>query len=285
MAAGKKKSRKPAANPARGFATVSSASKPRPVVEDDSKIDPGSGSIDTSKGSVPGSGNGVISTTPQASSNGDSRAGDAHVPTDAAKPELTPEEYEKELEESALQILVEKHGPKCRRDVVRQSDRLRTERRILRAQSMPLDISSWISKDLFDVIAQRCTGTQDQDVQKQRAKPLGDSPSWTEELTIRIWTLKKILAALGFGPTQTEDALSGLIRENAILGPQAFEASNSYWGLDFCLFWLARNVPKDDLLDYENELSMRPPKPSKEELLEETRRAQGQCMGHRVNCR
>src|ERR1700712_2426190 len=103
--AGKKKTKKPAANPARGFATTSVASKPRVDAVDGADETAGSTNVAT-----PATADATATATNQ-SQNG------ATAPTTETTKTLSPEEFERQLEESELQLMIEKYAQKVRRDV------------------------------------------------------------------------------------------------------------------------------------------------------------------------
>src|ERR1700753_2238578 len=122
-----KKKKKPAANPTRGFATTSIASKPRVEPNATSDIE-----------------------------NDDALSTNQH-PTNSAQPdqssvqqpgtsgnqekqlhELTPEELEEQLEKNDLQLFIETHGLKVAKNSQRQISKIQTEWRVLRSQSQSL---------------------------------------------------------------------------------------------------------------------------------------------------
>ncbi|KAL9602381.1 MAG: hypothetical protein Q9179_002563 [Wetmoreana sp. 5 TL-2023] len=130
----KKKTKKGASNPARGFATTSVASKSKNVVEDLTE-----------------------STTPSPAPDIDNRLqkeNDGHLSGEQDLHELAPEELEKRLEESDLDLFLEKHGEKMRRDVARQVTKLQTEKRLLRPQTEPLQIRPWLPPEIMATITE-----------------------------------------------------------------------------------------------------------------------------------
>jgi ATP-dependent RNA helicase DHX29 len=230
MAGGKKK-KKPASNPARGFATTSIASKPKvelsePMVESAPLNDP----KDADEAHR------VEQLAPATSSL---------VPSEKA---LTAEEFEKELEDSALQVVVEKHAQKSKRDAARQKTRLETDRRLLRSQAESLNTRKWLPPELMEEILDlvkaegRFTG--------QSNELLGNSKQVSEEeLTIRLWTLQQALLGSGFVEEKTSLALRHVLGISDKIGVGNKDA---IWGMDEALDWLARNCSRDELPDYEN---------------------------------
>ncbi|KAL8998155.1 MAG: hypothetical protein Q9169_002709 [Polycauliona sp. 2 TL-2023] len=216
----KRKGKKAASNPARGFATTSVASKTK-VPDEESRGSP----VPDEQHSKPDLGN---------ESTGD-RVEEKELH------ELSPEELEKQLEESDLQIFVEKHLEKIKRDVSRQVSRLQTEKRLLRPQAEFLSTRSWLPPEIMALVAQ----TLDAE------RPLGKSGSGfqdttnasamsEDELCIKIWTLKQMLHQLGFPNDQSTESLQNLLKAAQI--PSSRESligRDNIWGLDFCLDWLA----------------------------------------------
>lgn len=228
MAGGKKK-KKPASNPARGFATTSIASKPKAEV---AIIEPETIAIELPK-SVENQ-QGDLKTT-----------GSAIGETEQT---LTPEEFERELENSELQILVEKHAQKSKRDALRQKVRLETERRLLRGQAENLNTRKWLPSELTDEIL---------DLVKAEGRFLGQvadnsntlKQASEEELTIRLWTLQQALIQAGFVEDKVALALQHVLGISDKLGTGN---KDSIWGMEESLDWLARECPREELPDYDN---------------------------------
>ncbi|KAJ6443429.1 ATP dependent RNA helicase [Purpureocillium lavendulum] len=237
--AGAKKKKKPAANPARGFATTSIASKPRPEAAETVDAKP----------------------LPPTSST-DKPNGDAPPPTDAAPPSataadtttqqpvpLSADEFEKQLDESALQLLVEKHAQKAKRDAQRQRSRLETDRRLLRNQADTVNIPKWLPPDLMDYIL---------DIIKAEARFASSSISAEnagsgkipseDDLVLRLWTLRQTLEAVAFPEHRVEAALQHILD---IASSVSNASKDSIWGLDEALDWLARECSPDELPPYE----------------------------------
>ncbi|KAI0473028.1 helicase associated domain-containing protein [Xylariaceae sp. FL0804] len=242
MAGAKKKKTKPSANPARGFATTSVASKPRlestapsPSPADDAQA-PAS-SNPSSSASKP---NTVPSTAPV-------------LPDGAApaqqKDHLSPEEFERQLEESELQLLVEKHGQKVKRDAQRQKSRLETDRRLLRGQAEPLNTRRWLPQELMDHVLDmiqaegRFSTTSLASDMPANAK----LPS-EEDLTMKLWTLQNTLTSVSFPKDRIDAALQHVLDVAASISG-AYK--DSIWGLEEALDWFAKECSRDELHDYD----------------------------------
>ncbi|PHH75424.1 hypothetical protein CDD80_2377 [Ophiocordyceps camponoti-rufipedis] len=228
--AGAKKKKKPAVNPARGFATTSIASKPRPESEEKPSKDahaPQTKSVAAGKTSPP------VKTPSQ------------HPP----QPQLSPEEFERQLEESELQLLVEKHASRAKRDAQRQRSRLETDRRLLRSQADTVNVPKWLPQDLFDHVLDLIeaeTRFAASSVSPENAGS-GKMPP-EEEMIIRLWTLRQTLEAVAFPESRVEAALRHIIE----IAPHVASAvKDSIWGLDEALEWLARQCTPDELPSYE----------------------------------
>lgn len=228
MAPGKKK-KKPASNPARGFATTSIASKPKVEIAEPEELptlstesQPNTEVTDSTKSSTP---------KPEGS---------------VAGKELSPEEFEKQLEESELQILVEKHAQKSKRDALRQKTRLETDRRVLRGQADTLITRRWLPPELMEEILDliqtetRFAGQENVNT----SKPVSE-----EELTVRLWTLQQALVGSGFWEDKVILALRYVldISEKITSGNK-----DAIWGMEESLDWLARECPREELPDYES---------------------------------
>ncbi|PQE23976.1 helicase associated domain-containing protein [Rutstroemia sp. NJR-2017a WRK4] len=233
MAGGKKK-KKPAANPARGFATTSIASKPKtetPTTETE-KDDPTESAVGTSEGQ-------------QSKDQAETLA--ANDKSAEQKQNLSPEEFEKQLEHSDLQLLVEKHSQKSKRDALRQKTRLETDRRVLRGQAEILSTRKWLPPELMEEIL---------DLIKMEGRfsgPATDTSSMKqlaeEDLTIRLWTLQQSLIGAGFLPDKVMSAIQHVLD---IADKISGGSKDNIWGLEEALEWLSRECSRDELPDYQN---------------------------------
>lgn len=227
-----KKKKKPAANPARGFATVSVPSKPKVV---DS---PGTPSTVDSKA---------------ASDNGRSPPFEVKQPQvggeAASLQQYTPEELERHLEDSELQLLVEKYASKCKNDAARQVTKLETDRRVLRQQAAPLNLSEWIPSEVLDQIL-KLVKTEELELGPLLGKESnGVKRSVSqEELCVKLWTLKETLLKLGFPESKVEDSLKYLLLY--FTGNATSANRDVVWNLDESLDWLAMHCNPDDLPSY-----------------------------------
>ncbi|KAI1204429.1 uncharacterized protein F4807DRAFT_333252 [Annulohypoxylon truncatum] len=240
----KKKKTKPTANPARGFATTSIASKPRaevtnepvPSATEGGKLD--SNAPPTSSSRDP-------KNTPPSHPNSDNT-----TTTSQQKQTLSPEEFERQLEESELQLLVEKHAQKVKRDAQRQKSRLETDRRLLRGQAESLNTRKWLPQELMDHImdmiqAENRYGATS--LTADGASSNGKLPP-EEDLVIRLWTLKQTLAGIGF----SEDKVKAVIQYVLDIASRVNgTVRDTIWGLEEALDWLARECTKEELRDYD----------------------------------
>lgn len=239
--AGKKKTKKPAANPARGFATTSVASKPR-VDALDSTDEATGNSNNAASPSV---------TDPAALAASQVHAGAAPgtKATKETEKSLSPEEFERQLEESELQLLVEKYAQKVRRDVQRQKNRLETDRRVLRGQAETVNTRKWLPPELMDHIIDLIQAESRFAASSIAAENTSAGKALQEEdLTIKLWTLQETLVAAGF----PEDKIMPVLHFVLDIANSVSAANReSIWGLDEALEWLARECVRDELPDYE----------------------------------
>lgn len=235
--AGKKKAKKPAANPARGFATTSiAASKTRVELEDTAKE---SSRTDTTN-----------PTTTAATAQANGQNGTVSSGADKkAEQTLSPEEFEKQLEESELQLLVEKHGAKVKRDAQRLKTRLETDRRVLRGQSETVNSKKWLPTELMDQVLDLLQAESRFAASTFNSENGSSNKTFQEEdLTIKLWTLQQTLLAAGFPEVKIKPVLQFVLD----IAPNVSSSNReSVWGLDEALEWLARECEREELPDYE----------------------------------
>ncbi|CZT06543.1 related to DNA/RNA helicase (DEAD/H box family II) [Rhynchosporium graminicola] len=232
MAGGKKK-KKPAANPARGFATTSIASKPKvEVAERETQATELAEQQDNIE----------VKEIEQAASDGKS---DTKGPSNT---NLTAEEFEKQLEDSELQILVEKHAQKSKRDAVRQKTRLETDRRVLRGQAESLNTRRWLPPELMEEILELVSG-EGRFTGQSNDSSCNIKQASEEELTIRLWVLQQALVGAGFNEDKVVRAIKHVLDISDKIG---LGNKDAIWGMEESLEWLARECARDELPDYEN---------------------------------
>ena len=236
-----KKKKKLASNPGRGFATTSTASKPK---HDAAK--------ELEGGMQPGISDGHA--VPTITEDGIKREDSSSRVPERALCELTPEELESQLEVSSLQILMENHGEKTRKFVSRNVSRLQTEKRLLRSQAEHLGIRQWLPPEIMQIITdllqaqEGSNGYLKADIDIDKAAT--DLPE--DDLLIKLWALKKILPLLGYPEQGTDLALRHLLTAARKSGLQGLSSGKeSIWGLDECLAWLALNSEPADLPRFE----------------------------------
>ena len=228
MAAGNKKKKKPAANPARGFATTSTQSKSKVEAVKDTDSPDGSDNVTpdtTSKPALP---------------NGQDGAG----PTSDSKRELhelSPEELEAQLEISDLLQFVEKHAFKTRKEASRQVSRLQTEKRLLRGQADFLSVKDWLPEELMQQIVDFIMVDFDQETEstKRQNQPAGD------ELIAKVWGLRLVLLDLDVPVDRVNEATKYLLQH-----PPSDDVSGQTWGLVDAFDWLSLHCESDELLEY-----------------------------------
>lgn len=231
-----KKKKKPASNPARGFTTVSVPSKPK--VTDSTGAPSAADSTAASDAEKP-----APATVSQPSTSVQTG-----VQEDPALRDYTPEQLEQHLEEAELQLLVDKYASKCKNDAVRQQAKLETERRLLRSQASPLNLSDWLSSETLDSVLKLVLK------EEQELEPSGRDSSATkrsvseEELCTRLWTLKETLLKLGFPESKVEDSLKHILFYFSGNAPSG--SKDVVWNLDESLDWLAMHCEPDELPSY-----------------------------------
>lgn len=228
------KKKKPAANPARGFATTSIAKKTQPEQEKVSEKevkDPDNKHVTPS------------SDRPEQQQNGEVADATRNEVPKQELHELSPEALEARLEEEELQLLIEKYAASTQRNVDRQVGKLTTDYRVLRGHAQFLQTRVLLPQDLES----RLLDLAKQDVEAAAASvPLSVRKGLPEEDTVaRLWTLQRALQSLGFSEDAVGQALVHVLR----LAPPA-DKDSTVWALEECLDWVVLNLP-DQLPRYD----------------------------------
>lgn len=235
-----RKKKKPVTNPARGFATTSTASKtkgqspnePEHQDHDEASSENVKPALDT--GNV---------------SNRSLSAGGLEKPLE----HLSPEELESELENSSLQIMVDRYREKTKRDASRQVSRLQTEKRLIRAQAVSFYTQHWLPTETIQLIIDLYDEQNDsRKGYKHGSDTKINAQNVTkDDLVAKMWTLKRVLPQLGFSEEQTRWALVQLSKNRRDGTSQPFSFNKDpIWGLDECLDWLAMTYGVEDLPPY-----------------------------------
>lgn len=220
------KKKKATTNPARGFATISIASKTKSQAPEESNTPKDAISVKTSS----------------------STANDETVPS-----ELTPKpreevnqptpEFEERLERDELQLLVEKYGTKVRRDSSRQISKCETDLRLLRGQALRIPDDALPEELVLQIIEE----ARKEKPRRPRSDDELQSLNAAEEAAVnRLWTLQLTLIGLGFSLERAREALTAVTATNAIV-----EDSGSVWGLNESLDFLAKELGDTELPAYD----------------------------------
>ena len=217
-----KKKKRAAANPARGFTTVSVPSKPK---QDDLVAD------------SPTATNDGVNIEP-ASSVMDTPTTDPGAPPNIQN--MLPDELEDYLERAEIEGLLESDGTRCKSDAVRQITKLKTEIRQLRAQSTALTTFGWLDDSLISGIIA---------LQQEEHTSLFETvevPSGDHKLLLDLWVLDQVLSALSL--PRVDDVLDQIIHQAL---SRSFKSSSGYiWGLSQALDWYALNLSLQELPKY-----------------------------------
>ncbi|GAB7360486.1 hypothetical protein MBLNU230_g8437t1 [Neophaeotheca triangularis] len=232
--AGKKK--KPAANPARGFATTSTVSK--------TKTESKPSETESTDAS------GRVSPTTAPTSNGSpTQEPGANGILNGKRElhELTPAELEEQLETSELQQFIEQYGPKAKKESLRQVSRLQTDRRLLRGQADYLSVKSWLPDELMQQILDYAAA--DTEAESSNGMPKKVRLSLNDDLLSKVWQLRTSLLNLEFPPARANEVIVYLITH------PPNEEAGSIWGLAEALEWLTLHCERDELSDYDHQKS------------------------------
>jgi ATP-dependent RNA helicase DHX29 len=237
-----KKKKKPATNPARGFATTSLPSKSK-IVEG-----PGNNSVADDTDPQVSGGDGSV-PTPASDKDGNTKPGE--VSSQAPNIEdMTPEELEAHLENSQLEALLDKYAVKAIANASRQVARLENERRQLRQQARTLSTYSWLPDETIHELSEMVT-----EHTTLLSLTAGSEPSIAneEELAVDLWTLERVLQSLNL--PRTSEVLARVV-ELAIMG-QLTTAVDSLPGMIEALQWYASNTEPLELPNYEQNAATR----------------------------
>lgn len=228
-----KKKKKPASNPARGFATVSVPSRPK-LADSTAVSSTAESSVAASEGETP------PTATPEIPQ--EKKAGNGN---EKSLEHLSPEELERHFEDAELQNLVDKYAAKCKSEAIRQVSKLETERRVLRSQSNILSLHEWMPQEILDKVLSYAVAEQN------NRDPLSERDldgTKEEELTARLWTLRDIFQKLQFSQDRVEEILKYLIVYNPSLTSGNKDIS---WVVDEALSWLALQCSPSELSPYD----------------------------------
>lgn len=228
-----KKKKKPAGNPARGFATTSIASKPKQEKTAAPKEEAAVPKQETAVSLEP------VSQTPQSKPS-------------RTEVEQTPEELEAQLERDELQLLVEKHASKARRESRRQALKIQTDRRVLRGQSESVTVHDWLSKDIMENIISLAQAESTDSNLRQGQHSLLKILSEDDAIS-KLWMLDLTLRDLGFSSSHIEPVLRWVCA-NAV----NVDTPAGIWGLQEALEWLALGHCDDSSFSYEQPKTRRP---------------------------
>lgn len=226
-----KRKKKPASNPARGFATVSVPSKPK--VAESSTV---SSTVESSV---------VVSEDEKPSKLAETQQPQSDSAKEQSLQNLSPEELEKHFEEAELQILVDKYAWKSKNEAIRQVSRFETERRVLRSQANVLSLNEWIPQETQDHVLALVQKDQDH-LETPPERDLDAAKE--EELITRLWTLKDAIRGLGFSDNRIDSLLKYIITYYSGLTNNSKSVN---WNLEESLDWLALQCAPTELDPYD----------------------------------
>src|SRR5271155_3096538 len=138
-----KKKKKAAANPARGFATVSLPSKGSAARQENDILE--------TQG-VQNEGSRQGGSENASNLQGDGIEQGSNSTQNGEIQNMSPEELDQHLQDSELQSILDEHGSRCKADAARQVARLEAERRTLRSQATKAITNSWLPDVAVDDI-------------------------------------------------------------------------------------------------------------------------------------
>jgi ATP-dependent RNA helicase DHX29 len=228
------KKKKPAANPARGFATTSIASKPKANEE-----------AEKPQTDAPLPKGGKLELDTRTTSK------DATAPESVKEKELhelTPEELTERLEQNELQRLVDTYGPKVRREVSRLDSKLRADSRVLRSQADNVSLRRWLPEELMLEILD--TIQKERNDENKHPMQLAAVNHSDEMFFFRCWTLWESLIDFGMPTEHVVQAVRAVI-EN----PPQQDAGSYVWGFKESMDLLAVDLEESQLPSYDGRKS------------------------------
>lgn len=228
------KKRKPAANPARGFATTSTPSKAKPPAA--TAEDPAlSGAEDKAP---------TVSKTGQRAEGGADK--EYTIPT------------EEEQEDFELQCLVEKQGPKVRKETQKIVNKAEAEKRTIRNICFPLklekifrfNLTKYASKQKSEETMEQEIGLGEQILRLAREEygqlnQGGGNKTWKgEAVLVNGWILQRALLAMGFPLKRVEEGLQILagVSTNLLGREKGCELA-----MEEIIEWLALHCDEEEL--------------------------------------
>lgn len=225
------KKRKVVANPARGFATTSTPSKAKP---------PASSTDET-----PSKVGAQVSIIPEASEGeGGKIEAEYTIPT------------EEEQEDFELQCLVEKHGPKVRKEAQRIVNRMEAEKRTIRNICFPLKLERILRFNLTRYASKQRPEESEQEIglgdqilrlarEEYAQHQVEKDNGWKgETVLVNGWVLHRVLIAMGFPLKRVEEGLRALagMSTNMLDKEKGLESA-----IEEILDWLALYCDEDEL--------------------------------------
>lgn len=226
-----KKKKKPMGNPSRGFATVSTISKKA-----------GESRLQTQDKTEENSANSELPSV-EAKQQKDTVLDNGTSDLQ----HMSPEELEHHLEESALQALLDCYGQRCKKEVIRHTARLETERRSLRRGGIMLETESWLPDVQEEILELAKVSSSD----PRAPKSAGRGPD-ESDLCIRLWTVQQILVSLRFRGT---DDVSRQLLTMFRASPNN-DSTSLVSALEDAISWLAMHGDAGDLPAYQSQMHL-----------------------------
>lgn len=228
------KKRKPAANPARGFATTSVPSKVKP---------PATTNLEDTVLSKTEAKTPVVSE-PQKGTGGKIEK-EYTVPT------------EEEQDNFELQCLVEKQGPKVRKETLRIVNKAEAEKRTIRNKCFPLNhekifrfnLTRYASKNKPGEVTEQEIGLGEQILRLAREEDAqlnqgGESVWRGDAVLVDGWIVQRALIAMGFPIKRVEEGLQALVAKST--NPLGKEKGLEL-AIEETIEWLALNCGEEEL--------------------------------------
>ena len=225
-----KKKKKPANNPARGFATVSIPSKM-------SEVDTADQSKESEELDQP------LKIPFGQQQKRAPTSSDQQNDRDQDLSQMSLEELEQHFKRAEIQSMLDANGKRSRNDASRQKTRLETEHRSLRREAISLETDSWLAHVLQDIL-DLTRSSWPTTLTTQAAQKLSQA-----DLCMGLWSLKLTLELIHL--PHDDQVLREIIRISPII--PASDSKSPLWGFDEAVMWLALNSETNEFQPYDRQ--------------------------------
>ena len=233
-----RRKKKPATNPARGFATVSVPARPKFIEGENEQPE---STAETQRK--------VVSDVEITTNTSTIRAAlevsnSTSTVTTSTISEMSAEQFEEHLIDSELQVIVERYAAKCKSSATHQVSKVLKERRQLRSQADRVFLNGWPEDTVTNILKiwpQLELGCNEEANNLRSTKVMP-----AEEILLNMWILKRILCSLSY--PEPDKALAHILKLEH-RGRVSVDTGLT-WGLGEAFDWYALN--QEDMPSYDD---------------------------------